>query len=121
MARIFRTLGRLTGYALRSQVVDKALYKTADFLKTEIKLADVKLKLKLLQKKRTHHLKLLGKTVYRLHLNEIELIDNSQTHTISRVLREIDMEIEDANEQLEIKKRQEQEKKKKSAHSHGPK
>ncbi|MFC1537875.1 hypothetical protein ACFL6H_00495 [Candidatus Latescibacterota bacterium] len=118
MARIFRTLGRLTGYAIRSQTFDKALSKTAAFLQTEIKLADVKLKLKLLRRKRIHHLKLLGKTIYRLHLNEVEPIDNNHTHTISRVLREIDMEIEDTNEQLEIKKRQEQEKKKNPPHSH---
>jgi|GEM_PF-3025157 hypothetical protein len=114
MARLFRTIGRLAGYAVRSQAFDKALAKTADFLHTEIKLADIKLKLGVLRKKRQNHLKLLGKTVYNLHTNEIEPFNDTHTQTISRVLREIDMEIEQTDEQLEIKKRQEQERKNRS-------
>ena len=111
MAYFFRTIGRLTGYVLRSQALDKALSKTAHYVYSEIKLADVKLKLKLLRQKRTHHLKLLGKTVYRLYINDIEPFSNKQTQTITRVLREIDMEIEEVNKELERRKQSEQEKK----------
>lgn len=118
MAYFFRTIGRLTGYAIRTKAFDKALSKTAAFLHTEIKLADIKIKLKLLSKKRNHHLKLLGKTVYSLHSNSIEPFNELHTQTISRVLREIDMEIEQTNEQLEIKKRQEREKKSTSHSNH---
>ena len=111
MAQLLRTIGRLAGYAARSHAFDKALSKTADFLHTEIRLADIKLKLSVLQRKRNNHLKLLGKTVYNLYANAVEPFDDTHTRTISRVLREIDMEIEETAEQLEIRKRQEQEKK----------
>ena len=57
MARLFRTIGRLAGYAARTQAIDKALSKTADFLQTEIRLADIKLKLGVLHRKRQNHLK----------------------------------------------------------------
>lgn len=111
MAYFFRTIGRFTGYVVRSHAFDKALSKTVNYVHSEIKLADVKLKLKLLRQKQTHHLKLLGKTVYRLYINDIEPLNDKNTQTITRVLREIDMEIKDVNEELERRKQSEQQKK----------
>ncbi len=114
MAHLFRTMGRLAGYAVRTKAFDKALSKTADFMQTEIRLADIKLKLSVLRRKRQNHLKLLGKTIYHLRANDIEPFDDTHTQTISRVLREIDMEIEETAELLETKKRQEQARKQSS-------
>ena len=104
MANIFRTMGRLTGYALRSHAFDRAISKAGTFLISEMKLADIKLKLKISRQKRTRHLKLLGKTVYRLYNNNIFPFDDEHTQIIIRVLREIDMEIEDADTELQRRK-----------------
>ena len=111
MAQFFRALGRFTGYVVRSHALDKAFSKTVNYIHSEIKLADVKLKLKLLRQKRTHHLELLGKTVYRLSVNNVEPFNDKNTQTITRVLREIDMEIEEVNNELERRKQSEQQKK----------
>ena len=101
MAYFFRTMGRVTGYVLKSHAVDRAVTKAASYLLSEMKLADIKLKLKLLRQKRTRHLKLLGKTVYRLYNNNIYPFNDEHTQTITRVLREIDMEIEEVDKELQ--------------------
>jgi len=111
MAQFFRALGRFTGYVVRSHAFDKAISKTVNYIHSEIKLADVKLKLKLLRQKRTHHLELLGRTIYRLSVNNVEPFNDKNTQTITRVLREIDMEIEEVNNELERRKQSEQQKK----------
>ena len=117
MAYFFRTIGRFTGYVVRSHAFDKALSKTVNYIHSEMKLADVKLKLRLLRQKRTHHLKLLGKTVYRLYINDIEPLNDKNTQTITRVLREIDMEIEEVKE--ELKRRKQYEKQKRNSSNSG--
>jgi len=108
MAGFFTTMGRLTGYALRSHAVDSAITKSVNYVLSEMKLADIRLKKSLLKKKRTRHLYLLGKTVYRLSLNDINPVKDNHTHTITRVLREIDMEIEEVNNELQLRKQSEQ-------------
>ena len=104
MAYFFRVVGRLAGQALRSHAVNRAMAKAAGYVLSEMKLADIKLKLKLLQQKRNRHLNLLGKTIYRLIINEIEPFTNKHTQTITRVLREIDMEIEAVEAELQHRK-----------------
>ena len=104
MANFFSTMGRITGYVLKSHAVDRAVTKVASYLLSEMRLADIKLKLKLLRQKRTRHLKLLGKTVYRLSTNEIEPFKDNHTQTITRVLREIDMEIKEVDAELQRRK-----------------
>ena len=111
MAYFFRVAGRLAGQALRSHAVNRAMAKAAGYVLSEMKLADIKLKLKLLQQKRNRHLNLLGKTIYRLTANDIEPFTSKYTLTITRVLREIDMEIEAVNDELERKKQYEKQKK----------
>ena len=111
MANFFRVAGRLARQALRSHAVNRAMAKATGYVLSEMKLADIKLKLKLLQQKRKRHLALLGKTIYRLIINDIEPFTNKHTQTITRVLREIDMEIDAANDELERRKEYEKQKK----------
>ncbi len=101
MATFFRVMGRLAGRALRSHAMDSVVTKVSGYVLSEMRLADIKLKLRLLRQKRTHHISLLGKTVYRLFTNDIDPFNDSHTRTISNVLREIDMEITAMEEELE--------------------
>ncbi len=101
MANFYSTIGRLTAYALKSQALDRAIIKAGSYLLKEMRLADIKLKLALLKQKRTRHLKLLGKTIYRLYENELEPFKDDHIQTITRVLREIDMEIEEVDDELQ--------------------
>ena len=111
MTKFFITLGRLTGRAIKTHTFEKAVSKSAKYLLSEMRLADIRLKLKLLRQKRARHLRLLGKTVYRLTLNEIEPLKDKHIQTITRVLREIDIEIEQVNSELERRKQYEKQKK----------
>ena len=111
MANFFRVAGRLARQALRSHAVNRAMEKATGYVLSEMKLADIKLKLKLLQQKRNRHLNLLGKTIYRLTANDVEPFTNKQTQTVTRVLREIDMEIEAVNDELDRRKQYEKQKK----------
>ncbi len=111
MAYFLRVVGRLARQALRSHAVNRAMAKVAGYVLSEMKLADIKLKRKLLQQKRNRHLNLLGKTIYRLIINDIEPFTNKHTQTVTRVLREIDMEIEAVNDELERRKQYEKQKK----------
>ena len=107
MANFFRTMGRLTGYALKSHAVDRVITKAGSYILSEMRLADIKLKLKLLRYKRTRHLRLLGKTVYLLYNNNIYPFNDEHTRTITRVLREIDMEIKEVDAELQRRKQSE--------------
>ena len=110
MAYFFRVMGRLTGLVLRSHVVDKTLTKAAGYALSEMRLADIRLKLKLLRKKRTRHLRLLGKTVYRLTLNSIDPFKSNHLQTITNVLQDIELEIEHVTTDLERRKQHEKQK-----------
>lgn len=112
MVNFFSTMGRLAGYAIRSHAVDRAITKVASYVLSEMKLADIKLKLKMLKQKRNKHLKLLGKTVYRLYANDIEPFKDNHTQTIARVLREIDMEIKEVDKELQRRKQSEKQEQK---------
>ncbi len=100
MAAFFRVMGRFAGRALRSHAMDTVVMKVSGYVLSEMRLADIKLKLRLLRQKRTHHISLLGKTVYRLVNNDINPFNDSHTRTISNVLREIDLEITAMEEEL---------------------
>ena len=109
--QFFRTMGRLTGYVIKSHVIDKAIATTVNYVLSEMRLADIRIKLKLLRQKRNRHLYLLGKTFYRLSINNIAPMHDEHTMTISRVLREIDLEIEQVNAELASRKQYEKQKK----------
>ena len=111
MAQLFRTFGRLTGKALKSHAFEKVLAKSAVYLRSEMRLVDIRLKLKMLTQKRARHLRLLGKTVYRLTLNDIDPMSDEHIQTITRVLREIDIEIGQVTSELERGKQYEKQKK----------
>jgi hypothetical protein len=108
MAQFFRIMGRLTGYVLKSHILDKAVNEMAHYVLSQVKLADIRLKLKLLKQKRNRHLNLLGRTVYRLDNTTCVPLQNSHIEIIVRVLREIDLEIEQVEAEL-LKRKQQQE------------
>ena len=86
-------LGRFAGRALRSQAVNSALHQASGYILREMETADLKVKLGILKKKRSHHIQLLGRTVYRLMENGLDPISDEHTRTITLVLGEIDLEI----------------------------
>ena len=107
-------MGLLTGRALRSRTVNRTLTKAADYIAAEMRLSDIKLKRTLLRKKRTQHLTILGRTVYRLLENDINPKNDRRIDMLSRVLNEIDGEIEVVEQELHCRKEREKQKKAKS-------
>ena len=103
-------MGLLTGRALKSKTVNRTLTKAADYIAAEMRLTDIKLKRTLLRKKRTQHLTILGRTVYRLLSNDVDPKSDQQIDTLSRVLNEIDGEIETVEQELQRRKDWEKEK-----------
>ncbi|MFC1509568.1 hypothetical protein ACFL60_07790 [Candidatus Omnitrophota bacterium] len=110
MAKFFRTMGLLTGRALRTRAVNRTLTKAADYIAAEMRLSDIKLKRSLLRKKRTQHLTILGRTVYRLLENDVNPKNDQRIDTLSRVLNEIDGEIESVEQELQRRKEREKQK-----------
>ena len=107
MPSFFRIMGRFAGRAMRNQAVNVAVNRTSQIVYHEMRLADIKMKLRLLKRKRTHHLHILGRTVYRITANNSgEQFDDTHTSTLTRVLREIDLEIEEAAGELERRKKE---------------
>lgn len=100
MAQYMRIMGRLAGRAIRTQVVDQAIRKASIYITSEIRLADIRMRLKILRQKRTRHLTILGRTVYRLIVNEVNISGNERIDMLIRVLSEIDSEIEATEESL---------------------
>ena len=93
MAPFFRIMGRLAGQAIKTHAIDRAVVAVAGYVASEARLAEVRLRLAILRRKRTRHLTILGRTVYRLLANNIDPEVDARVATISRVLREIDSEI----------------------------
>ncbi|MCE5251090.1 hypothetical protein LLG96_12810 [bacterium] len=114
MANMFIIMGRLTGRALSSHVIDRAISTATTYIVSEVRLADIKLKRTILRRKRTRHLTILGRTVYRLTLHDIDPSVDERVLRISRVLVEIDREIEIAEQELAL--RMEQERRKRNPH-----
>ena len=118
MPSVFRIMGRFAGHAMRNQAVNVAVNRASRRVYREMRLADIRMKLGLLRRKRTHHLHLLGRTVYRLAAhNNGEPFDDTRTSTITRVLHEIDLEIEEAAGELERRKTEQVQKTDKSRQS----
>ena len=103
-------MGLLTGRALKSKAVNRTLTKAAGYIAAEMRLSDIKLKRSLLRKKRTQHLTILGRTVYRLLSNNVNPKNDRRIDTLSRVLNEIDGEIETVEQELQRRKDWEKEK-----------
>jgi len=100
MAYFIRVLGRLTGRAVKSHAFDRAITAASVYIVSEMKLADLRAKRSLLRRKRSNHLRLLGKTVYRLIENGIEPLGEDHVRTILRVLDEIGGEIGQVEDEL---------------------
>ncbi len=109
MASIFRIMGLLAGHAMKNQAINVAVNTASKIVNREMRLTDIRLKLRLLKRKRDHHIKLLGRTIYRLSINHCESLDTENTRTITRVITEIDCEIKAARDELERRKAEEQE------------
>jgi len=119
MAHYMRILGRVAGRAARSHAFDRAISVATGYVVSEMRLVDVRAKRKLLKMKRKNHLRLLGRTVFRLHENGIEPMNDKHTVNIVRVLREIDEELKTVEEELERRKTFESEKRRGSRpHGH---
>ncbi|MFC1693553.1 hypothetical protein ACFL1R_08625 [Candidatus Latescibacterota bacterium] len=120
MAHFFRLMGRFAGRAIRSHAFDRAVTAAAGYVLSEMKLTDLKAKRMLLKHKYATHLRLLGKTVYHLYINDIEPLGEDHIRKICGVLGEIEQEI--AGIEKEIIKRQESIKKRTTQNTeHSPK
>lgn len=100
MAKRFRILGRMTRRAVRSQAVQQAVASASVYIVSELQLADIKLRIAYLKRKREDHLHLLGRTAYRLHKNDVDPAGNENIDRIMTVLREIDSEIAIVEQEL---------------------
>ena len=112
MAQIFRIVGRLAGKAVKTHMFDRVFASAAGYVLSEMRLADIRLKRKFLIQKRDRHFTLLGRTVYRLIINEVNPESDERVSAISRVLGEIDSEIEMVDSELKRRKEYERQKRK---------
>lgn len=103
MAPFFSIMGRLAGQAIKAHAIDRAVATAAGYIASEARLAEVRLRLAILRRKRTRHLTILGRTVYRLLANDINPYGDERVVTLSRVLREIDGEIDAVEHELQYK------------------
>lgn len=106
MTSIFKIAGRLYGQAMRSETAksaSRAVEAAKRAVVRETGIAQVRLRIALLRRKRTAHLTLLGKTVHRLVKNEVEPSTHPQVRTIIKVIGEIECEI--AAEETEFRRR----------------
>ena len=106
MARTFQILGRMTRRAVRSQAVQRAMITASGYIVSELQVADIKLRISYLKRKRTDHLHLLGRTACRLINNGVDPSENENITRITEVLTEIDREITVVGEQLAARKEQ---------------
>ena len=120
MTHFFRTIGRATGYVIRSHAFDQAITSAAGYIITEIRLADLIAKRSLLRRKHTNHLTLLGKTAFRLFENDIKPFDNNHITKIVRVIDEIKQEINIVDEELQRRREREKSKRKKQSEKQKP-
>lgn len=107
MTSIFKIAGRLYGQAMRSETAksaSRAVEAAKRAVVRETGIAQVRLRVALLRRKRTAHLTLLGKTVHRLIKNEVDPSTHPQVRAIIAVLEEIEGEI--AAEEEELGRRQ---------------
>jgi hypothetical protein len=100
MAGIFSILGRFAGTVIKSQTIEHALKTTTKYVISEMKLIDLRAKQALLHIKFQNHLQLLGRTVYRLINNNIDLQTSDHIKKIINVLNEIQQEIAAVQEEL---------------------
>jgi hypothetical protein len=103
MTSIFKIAGRLYGRAARSETAksaSRAFEAAKRAVVRETGIAQVRLRIALLKRKRTAHLTLLGKTVHRLIKNEVDPSTHPQVRAIIAVLGEIEYEIAEAEADL---------------------
>ena len=112
MVNLFKVAGRLAGRALRSQAFNRGMTLAAGYIVSEMKLTDVRAKRTLLKRKRANHLILLGRTLYRLVLNDVDPLRDDHIHKIVHVLGEIDIEISMIEDELQRRRKEEEEKSK---------
>jgi len=112
MAHYIRVLGRLAGRAVRSHAFDGAITAAAGYVVSEFRLADLRAKSALLKRKNTNHLRLLGKTVFRLIQNDIDPCSDEHVIKIVNVLNEIGQEIAAVEEELKRRRKFEKERRK---------
>ena len=97
-------IGRVAGYAVKTHILEKAAEKTKKYVFSEMKLSDIRLKISLLKRKRQRHISILGRTVYRLTINDIAPFENTQVQSLINIIQNIDYEIINAMNELERRK-----------------
>lgn len=107
MANLFKIAGRLYGRAMQSKPVSETVKVTRKYFFTEMKLTDIRIRIAVLKRKRTVHLTLLGRTVYRIIANGGDPPNHPQILNILSVLGEIDSEI-DSSESECVRRRAEE-------------
>jgi len=80
-----------------------------------MRLADLKAKRAIIKRSHSNHLRLLGKTVFRLHQNNIEPMNDKHITRIIRVLDEIKVEIDVVEQELKRRREIGRRKRRKSA------
>ena len=100
MTNLFKIAGRLYGRAMVSKPVSETVNAVKKYVLTEMKLTDLKVRAAVLKRKRRTHLTMLGRTVYRLTVNDVPPADHPQVRIILSVLTEIDSEIAAAEREL---------------------
>ena len=93
-----------------SKPVSETMKVAGKYIFAEMKLTDIKVRAAFLKRKHRSHLTLLGRTVYRLSINEVRPADHPQVRNILSVLAEIDYEIMAAEQEL-VRRRAEERKK----------
>jgi len=107
MANIFKIAGRLYGRAMMSKPVSETVKAMNKYVFAEMMLTDIKMRAAVLKRKRRTHLTMLGRTVYRLTVNDVPPGGHPQVGNILAVLAEIDEEIRLAEEEL-LRRREEE-------------
>ncbi len=108
MAKLFILLGKVAGRAVRSHAFDRAFTVAARYVYAEMRHVDLRAKLSLLRRKHKNHLRLLGKTIYRLSSNDIAPTGHESVNRIVSVLDEIRAEIAFVEDELARRKQEEQ-------------
>ena len=112
MSNLFRILGRVAGKAVASHAVDRTISVVSDYVLTEAKLVDLRALRTMYKRKRTTHLRTLGRCVYRLVNNDIKVSTQARIDELVTVIGEIEGEIsrveaEISHRKAEARKRRE--------------
>lgn len=109
MPNYLAVIKRVAQTVAASPAFDRTIAIAAGYVISEMRLTDLRAKKVFLKRKRTNHLRILGRTVYRLSQNDIDAMADSRVAMIVKVIGEIDTEIITVENELERRKSYERE------------